>query len=120
MQDARGHTKKAHVVDADLLDQLRRNGYRIFSPSAIAEDERGRNADVVAASWFTNRKRGLLAPFGVGTVDQALMSVLQVKHIFVRLFGLARPRRRFAPQPNSQARLRFNQAPSDRCSQRGR
>src|SRR5207237_171254 len=41
------------------------------------------------AEWFTHRKRGLLAPFGVGTVDQALMAVLQTKHVFVRLFGLA-------------------------------
>ena len=44
---------------------------------------------VVAAEWFTYRKRSLLAPFGVGTVDQALMAVLQTKHVFVRLFGLA-------------------------------
>lgn len=45
--------------------------------------------NVVAAEWFTYRKRGLLAPFGVGTIDQALMAVLQTKHVFVRLFGLA-------------------------------
>jgi len=44
---------------------------------------------VVAAEWFTYRKRGLLAPFGVGTIDQALLSVLQTKYVFVRLFGLA-------------------------------
>lgn len=42
-----------------------------------------------AESWFTPRKRTLLAPFGVGTVDQTLMSILQTKHFFVRLFGLA-------------------------------
>ncbi|HPN84135.1 MAG TPA: CRISPR-associated helicase Cas3' [Victivallales bacterium] len=39
-------------------------------------------------SWFTPRKRTLLAPFGVGTVDQALMAVMNVKHYFVRAFGL--------------------------------
>lgn len=39
-------------------------------------------------SWFDYRKRGLLAPFAVGTIDQALMSVLNVKHNFVRSFGL--------------------------------
>ena len=44
---------------------------------------------VVASEWFTYRKRGLLAPFGVGTIDQALLAVLQTKHVFVRLFGLA-------------------------------
>lgn len=43
---------------------------------------------VLAESWFTPRKRTLLAPFGVGTVDQTLMSILQTRHFFVRLFGL--------------------------------
>lgn len=43
---------------------------------------------VVAAEWFTYKKRGLLAPYGVGTIDQALLAVLQTKHFFVRLFGL--------------------------------
>ncbi len=40
-------------------------------------------------SWFDGRKRGLLAPFAVGTIDQALMAVMNVKHGFVRTFGLA-------------------------------
>jgi CRISPR-associated endonuclease/helicase Cas3 len=44
---------------------------------------------VLAESWFTPRKRTLLAPFGVGTVDQTLMSILQTRHFFVRLFGLS-------------------------------
>lgn len=45
--------------------------------------------NVVAAEWFTHRKRSLLVPFGIGTIDQALMAVLQTRHVFVRLFGLA-------------------------------
>lgn len=40
-------------------------------------------------SWFSYGKRGILAPFGVGTIDQALMAVMNVKHGFVRTFGLA-------------------------------
>ena len=40
-------------------------------------------------SWFDQSKRGLLAPFAVGTIDQALMAVLNVKHGFVRALGLA-------------------------------
>jgi CRISPR-associated endonuclease/helicase Cas3 len=45
---------------------------------------------VVAEGWFAaNKKHGLLAPYGVGTIDQALLAVLQTKHVFVRLFGLA-------------------------------
>ncbi len=42
-----------------------------------------------AETWFLPRKRTLLAPFGVGTVDQALLGVLQTRHAFLRLFGLA-------------------------------
>lgn len=44
---------------------------------------------VMASTWFTNRKRALLAGDGVGTVDQGLMAILGTKHVFVRLFGLA-------------------------------
>lgn len=40
-------------------------------------------------AWFHHAKRGLLAPFAVGTVDQALMAAMHVKHGFVRAFGLA-------------------------------
>lgn len=40
-------------------------------------------------SWFSQGKRGILAPFAVGTIDQALMAVMNVKHGFVRTFGLA-------------------------------
>jgi CRISPR-associated endonuclease/helicase Cas3 len=40
-------------------------------------------------SWFQASKRGILAPFAVGTIDQALMAVMNVKHGFVRTFGLA-------------------------------
>ena len=39
--------------------------------------------------WFNPSKRGLLFPFAVGTIDQALLAVLNVKHSFVRSFGLA-------------------------------
>lgn len=39
--------------------------------------------------WFASAKRALLAPFGVGTVDQALLGVVAAKHFFVRHFALA-------------------------------
>lgn len=60
-------------------------------PSSVHGDEAATAdlASVAAAEWFLSRKRALLAPYGVGTVDQALMAVLQVRHGFVRLFGLA-------------------------------
>lgn len=57
----------------------------LFGPNS-AETEKAR---VVALSWFCGAKRPLLAPFGVGTIDQSLMAALQTHHWFVRLFGLA-------------------------------
>ncbi|MEW6230021.1 MAG: CRISPR-associated helicase Cas3', partial [Bacillota bacterium] len=63
---------------------------RISATSDRSENhpEGGAEGAVVAEEWFTPKKRALLAPFGVGTVDQALLSVMRVKHGFVRLFGL--------------------------------
>ncbi len=43
---------------------------------------------VYAAEWFTSKKHAMLSEYGVGTVDQALLGVLRVRHHFVRLFGL--------------------------------
>ncbi|MCY9870335.1 CRISPR-associated helicase Cas3' [Vibrio barjaei] len=43
----------------------------------------------IGSEWFEASKRGLLAPFGVGTVDQCLLSVMNVRHGFVRSFGLS-------------------------------
>ena len=45
--------------------------------------------EVRAAEWFTNKKRALLSEYGVGTVDQAILPILPVRHHFVRLWGLA-------------------------------
>ncbi len=43
-----------------------------------------------ALEWFRPAKRALLADDGVGTVDQAMLAALNVKHGFLRLYGLAR------------------------------
>jgi len=45
----------------------------------------------LAAAWLNdNRKKCLLATVGVGTVDQALITVLPIKHQSLRMLGLAR------------------------------
>lgn len=44
---------------------------------------------ISCSAWFSQRKRPLLSPYGIGTIDQALFAVLNVKHHFVRLWGLA-------------------------------
>lgn len=42
-----------------------------------------------ASEWFGPKKRALLAPFGVGTIDQAELGALNVPHVALRLVGLA-------------------------------
>nr|WP_260294625.1 CRISPR-associated helicase Cas3' [Sedimenticola hydrogenitrophicus] len=54
----------------------------------LEENEMGEEGRPGGA-WFNHAKRGLLAPFAVGTIDQALMAAMNVKHGFVRAFGLA-------------------------------
>lgn len=80
-----------HASLSSEFETLRRSAEGLFEPGGICDEESGGGVtpNVVAAEWFTHRKRGLLAPFGVGTVDQALLAVLQSRHVFVRLFGLA-------------------------------
>ncbi len=64
-----------------LLD----DSYLALQLAQIGEDEEGH---VAAMKWFTASKKALLAPFGVGTVDQAFLSVLHSRFFFLRLFGL--------------------------------
>lgn len=86
----RGHKGKLNLqlVHGDALlaqmEEVNEGEIPQFTPNDIGDE-----SDVEAQSWFTAKKRPLLAPFGVGTIDQSLLSVLQTKHWFVRLFGLA-------------------------------
>jgi CRISPR-associated endonuclease/helicase Cas3 len=82
-----------HAALSEEFKLMRQRGLppapsEVYGGSVDSEADPKREG-VVAAEWFTHRKRGLLAPFGVGTVDQALLAVLQTRHVFVRLFGLA-------------------------------
>ncbi|MFJ5588394.1 CRISPR-associated helicase Cas3' [Streptomyces noursei] len=44
---------------------------------------------VVLDTWFLHTGRGLLSPFGIGTVDQVVLAAQKFRHWFLRLFGLA-------------------------------
>jgi CRISPR-associated endonuclease/helicase Cas3 len=63
----------------DTFQNLRLSG--IYDPATGGE--------IRAGEWFTHKKRALLSEYGVGTVDQALLPILPVRHNFVRLWGLA-------------------------------
>ena len=68
-----------------LPDSLHKKLILVHANSKLTE--MGEDANP-GGEWFNHSKRALLAPFAVGTIDQALMSVLNVKHSFIRSFGL--------------------------------
>jgi CRISPR-associated endonuclease/helicase Cas3 len=78
---AHGHAS----LSPEFLNLLEK-GRLFLELSSIGEEG---TEGVFAASWFVQSKRALLTPFGVGTIDQALMASLITKHVFVRLFGLS-------------------------------
>lgn len=78
----------------DFLDKIINTNFSqqkallLHSAAWLKQTEMGEDGQP-GRSWFDYSKRGLLAPFAVGTIDQALMAVMNVKHGFVRTFGLA-------------------------------
>lgn len=59
------------------------------SRDADGGDAEHETAAADLSSWFLPAKRSLLWPYGVGTVDQALLGALRVRHVSLRLLGLA-------------------------------
>jgi CRISPR-associated endonuclease/helicase Cas3 len=81
-----------------VLAHGQRNLVDAFAASVIPSgprDDDAQQADETAtvrcAAWLADHnKRALLAPAGVGTLDQALLAVLHSKHQSLRLLGLFR------------------------------
>ncbi len=83
------HQGSEHKLDLQLLHgatQLN-DTFQNLQLTGIYDPETG--GEIRAGEWFTNKKRALLSEYGVGTVDQALLPILPVRHNFVRLWGLA-------------------------------
>ena len=93
----------AHDGDAAALrlvhgnDLLREDAVSLLevakATAAIDSDDdqgsRDREATNRPLSWFIPKKRALLVPYGVGTVDQLFLGVLHARHFFLRLFALS-------------------------------
>jgi CRISPR-associated endonuclease/helicase Cas3 len=78
------------VAQSALLRLAHANSWlRDNSCSVVAPAGRDDKTPVVARQWFASAKRALLALYGVGTIDQALLGVVAAKHFFVRQFALA-------------------------------
>lgn len=76
-----------------LLDQVRfrgiddfgmADGYGVPAPAASTE-----RPGEVPSEWFLGRKRGLLVPVTVGTIDQLLHAATRTRHVMLRHAGLA-------------------------------
>ena len=70
-----------------IISPCCRQNVQLIHGNAWLKSEMGEEGEP-GGSWFSSTKRAILAPFGVGTIDQALMAVMNVKHGFVRAFGL--------------------------------
>jgi len=80
---------KNRKLDLQLVHgaALLNDTYQHLQFTGIYDPETG--GEIRAGEWFTNKKRALLSEYGVGTVDQAIVPILRVRHNFVRLWGLA-------------------------------
>jgi CRISPR-associated endonuclease/helicase Cas3 len=81
-----GAAVKLTHSQADVVkDDLRR--------AALANDQDAADPEATSAesalTWFAGSKKAMLAPFGVGTVDQVELAGLNVRHYMLRLFALA-------------------------------
>lgn len=79
-------------LDLQLLHgatQLNTSFQTLRIKNIYADQGRVQEGEVRASEWFTHKKRALLSEYGVGTIDQALLPILPVRHQFVRLWGLA-------------------------------
>lgn len=87
------HARLDDFLDKIISDSSRREALLIHGEAWLNWNIYQENDDGVAClkpnSWFYAPKRALLAPFAVGTVDQALMAVINVKHRDLRAFALA-------------------------------
>ncbi len=83
-------THGLHLVhgDAGLSEHYGALQTRAIAPRSVG-GVAGKDEGPVADAWFARGKRALLSPLAVGTVDQALLGVLGVRHGFLRLHGLA-------------------------------
>ena len=82
------HERADDFLKKILIEESIHKNSLLLHSNAWLEKDLGVDA-APGGSWFNSSKRGILAPFAVGTIDQALMAVMNVKHGFVRAFGLA-------------------------------
>ncbi|MFG3001813.1 type I-E CRISPR-associated protein Cse1/CasA [Streptomyces sp. NPDC048340] len=79
-KDLRAGARTIAAVDSD--------GVSAVAPSRRQDTSRV-SAQLVAHQWLRGRKKGMLAPFVVGTIDQLLFAGLKSRHLALRHLALA-------------------------------
>ncbi len=79
-KDMRAGARTVAAVDLD--------GVAAVSPSR-RDDTCSVSSQLVAHQWLRGRKKGMLAPFAVGTIDQLLFAGLKSRHLALRHLALA-------------------------------
>jgi CRISPR-associated endonuclease/helicase Cas3 len=72
---------------------LRNNPVRKISTqglrSTFANPENEENDTLEAMRWYSSSRKSLIAPYGTGTIDQALLAILPARFAALRYFALA-------------------------------
>lgn len=85
LENSRPSLILAHSASRMVLDLEKKN----LADKGYGQDNNSASQDCTA--WLSDsRKKTLLAHIGVGTIDQALLAVLAVRHQSLRLLGLVR------------------------------
>lgn len=89
-------SNQMHSRISSLLSSHNMHGVRLLHGMAwMIDRETSANTAIdvedsaEAARWMAPLRRGLLAPYAVGTIDQAMLAVMPVKYGFLRLLGIA-------------------------------
>lgn len=93
LEDGVNHAVKLAHGKADLNElyydiKIATNDMGGFRVGGEASEDTEDDA-IIVHEWFSGRKKGILADFVIGTVDQVLMAGLKQKHLALRHLGLA-------------------------------
>lgn len=83
------HLRDRLALPPELVQLIHGQAFLVKHDLSIKPLDNGDGEPHPALTWFEPKKKALLAPFGVGTVDQVELAALNVRHNALRLIGLA-------------------------------
>lgn len=88
--DARGrHLETGYLAHGKARMNEEFRGLARLGDDTTRSNDHEESDVMVSHTWLTGRKRGLLASFVVGTIDQALFLALKSRHVVLRHLALA-------------------------------